>query len=92
MEFKEIIGRRRTIRFFDPDKPVEREKIQIMFEASPFRDPQHQLNQLFTPVRELFDFRSVFSSSAFKFRVSARSGSCCDLIARPALANRSALS
>ena len=30
MEFKEVIGRRRSIRFFDPEKPVEREKIQIM--------------------------------------------------------------
>ena len=34
MEFKEVIGRRRSIRFFEPDKPVEREKIQIMLEAA----------------------------------------------------------
>lgn len=34
MEFKEVIGRRRTIRFFDPDRPVEREKIQKMLEAA----------------------------------------------------------
>jgi len=34
VEFKEVIGRRRSIRFFDPDKPVEREKIQTMLEAS----------------------------------------------------------
>ena len=34
MEFKEVIGRRRSIRFFDPDKPVEKEKIQIMVEAA----------------------------------------------------------
>ena len=34
MEFKEVIGRRRSIRFFDPDKPVEREKIQTMLEAA----------------------------------------------------------
>ena len=34
MEFKEVIGRRRSIRFFDPGKPVEREKIQIMLEAA----------------------------------------------------------
>jgi nitroreductase len=34
MEFKEVIGRRRSIRFFDPEKPVEREKIQIMLEAA----------------------------------------------------------
>ncbi len=33
MEFKEVVGRRRTIRFFDPEKPVEREKIQTMLEA-----------------------------------------------------------
>ena len=34
MEFKEVIGRRRSIRFFDPEKSVEREKIQIMLEAA----------------------------------------------------------
>ncbi len=34
MEYKEVIGRRRSIRFFDPDKPVEREKIQVMLEAA----------------------------------------------------------
>ncbi|MFP6781647.1 MAG: nitroreductase family protein [Gammaproteobacteria bacterium] len=34
MEFKEVIGRRRSIRFFDPDRPVEREKIQVMLEAA----------------------------------------------------------
>ncbi|MEX2226011.1 MAG: nitroreductase family protein [Dehalococcoidia bacterium] len=34
MEFKEVIGRRRSIRFFDPDRPVEREKIQKMLEAA----------------------------------------------------------
>ncbi len=34
MEFKEVIGRRRTIRYFDPDKPVPREKIQMMLEAA----------------------------------------------------------
>ncbi len=34
MEFKEVIGRRRSIRFFDPDKPVEKEKIQIMLESA----------------------------------------------------------
>jgi nitroreductase len=33
MEFKEVIGRRRSIRHFDPDRPVEREKIQIILEA-----------------------------------------------------------
>lgn len=34
MEFKEVIGSRRSIRFFDPDRPVEREKIQKMLEAA----------------------------------------------------------
>ena len=34
MEFKEIIGRRRSIRFFEPEKPVEREKIQTILEAA----------------------------------------------------------
>lgn len=34
MEFQEVIGRRRSIRFFEPDRPVEREKIQIMLEAA----------------------------------------------------------
>ena len=30
MEFKEVIGRRRSIRFFDPERPVGREKIQTI--------------------------------------------------------------
>jgi nitroreductase len=34
VEFKEVIGRRRSIRFFDPHRPVEREKIQMMLEAA----------------------------------------------------------
>jgi nitroreductase len=34
MEVKRIIGRRRTIRFFLPFRPVEREKIQKMLEAA----------------------------------------------------------
>jgi nitroreductase len=34
MEFKEVVGRRRTIRFFQSWRPVEREKIQIMLEAA----------------------------------------------------------
>jgi nitroreductase len=34
MEFKEVIGNRRSIRFFEPDTPVEREKIQKMLEAA----------------------------------------------------------
>ena len=33
MEFKEVVGRRRSIRFFEPDRPVEREKIQTILEA-----------------------------------------------------------
>ncbi len=34
MELKEVIGRRRTIRFFLPFRPVERAKIQKMLEAA----------------------------------------------------------
>jgi nitroreductase len=34
MEYKEVVGRRRTIRYFQPWRPVEREKIQIMLEAA----------------------------------------------------------
>ncbi len=34
MELKEVIGRRRTIRFFLPFRPVEREKLQKMLEAA----------------------------------------------------------
>jgi nitroreductase len=34
MEFKQVIGDRRTIRFFDPNRPVEPEKIQVMLEAA----------------------------------------------------------
>lgn len=34
MELKEVIGRRRTIRFFLPFRPVERTKIQKMLEAA----------------------------------------------------------
>jgi nitroreductase len=34
MEFKEVVGRRRSIRFFEPDKPVEREKIQVILETA----------------------------------------------------------
>ena len=33
MQLKEVLGRRRSIRFFDPDRPVEREKIQKILEA-----------------------------------------------------------
>jgi nitroreductase len=34
MELKEVLGRRRTIRFYLPHKPVERSKIQKMLEAA----------------------------------------------------------
>jgi nitroreductase len=34
VEFKKVIGDRRTIRFFDPTRPVEPAKIQIMLEAA----------------------------------------------------------
>jgi len=34
VEFKEVVGRRRSIRFFEPDKPVEREKIQVILETA----------------------------------------------------------
>lgn len=34
MEFKQIIGRRRSIRYFQPWRPVERGKIQAMLEAA----------------------------------------------------------
>ncbi len=33
MEFKQVMGNRRSIRYFEPDKPVEKEKIQYMLEA-----------------------------------------------------------
>jgi nitroreductase len=34
MELREVIGNRRSIRYLDPDKPVELEKIQCMLEAA----------------------------------------------------------
>jgi nitroreductase len=34
VEFKQVVGNRRTIRFFEPNQPVEPEKIQIMLEAA----------------------------------------------------------
>ncbi len=34
MEFKEVVGRRRSIRYFQSWRPVEREKIQVMLEAA----------------------------------------------------------
>ena len=34
MEFKQVLGNRRSIRYFEPDKPVEKRKIQYMLEAA----------------------------------------------------------
>ncbi len=34
MEFKQVLGNRRSIRYFEPDKPVEKEKIQAILEAA----------------------------------------------------------
>ncbi|QLL06508.1 nitroreductase family protein [Mycobacterium vicinigordonae] len=34
MEFKQVVGDRRTIRFFEPEEPVEEAKIQVMLEAA----------------------------------------------------------
>jgi nitroreductase len=33
MDLKQVMGNRRSIRYFEPDKPVEKEKIQYMLEA-----------------------------------------------------------
>src|SRR2546425_12332342 len=33
MEFQKVLGIRRSIRFFEPQKPVEQEKIQKILEA-----------------------------------------------------------
>ena len=33
MDIKQVMGNRRSIRYFEPDKPVEKEKIQYMLEA-----------------------------------------------------------
>lgn len=34
MEFKQVLGSRRSIRYFEPDRPVEKEKVQAMLEAA----------------------------------------------------------
>ncbi len=34
MELREVIGNRRSIRYLDPDRPVDLEKIQRMLEAA----------------------------------------------------------
>ena len=33
MEYERVIGNRRSTRYFDPDRPVEREKVQKILEA-----------------------------------------------------------
>ena len=44
MELREVIGRRRSIRFLLPYKPVEPEKIQRMLEAARLADP-HEVDR-----------------------------------------------
>ncbi len=34
MEFKQVVGRRRSIRYYQPYRPVEREKVQVVLEAA----------------------------------------------------------
>lgn len=34
MEFKQVLGNRRSIRYFEPDKPVEKEKVQAILEGA----------------------------------------------------------
>src|SRR5919106_1262594 len=34
MEFKQVLGNRRSIRYFEPDRPVEKEKVQAILEAA----------------------------------------------------------
>ncbi|MBW2236732.1 MAG: nitroreductase family protein [Deltaproteobacteria bacterium] len=34
MELREVVGNRRSIRYLDPDRPVDLEKIQVMLEAA----------------------------------------------------------
>ncbi len=46
MEFKEVIGKRRSIRYYLPDKPVEMEKIQITLEAARLAPCASNLNVL----------------------------------------------
>ena len=33
MELMQVMGNRRSIRYFEPEKPVEKEKVQVMLEA-----------------------------------------------------------
>jgi nitroreductase len=46
MEFKEVVGVRRSIRHYLPDKPVEMEKIQIILEAARLASCASNLNVL----------------------------------------------
>lgn len=46
MELKEVIGRRRSIRFLLPHKPVERDKIQMMLEAARLASHWGNMNSL----------------------------------------------
>ena len=46
MELSEVIGRRRSIRFLLPHKPVEREKIQYMLEAARLASHWGNMNSL----------------------------------------------
>ena len=34
MEFKEVLGRRRSIRYFQPYREIEREKVQMVLKAA----------------------------------------------------------
>ncbi|HEX3828985.1 MAG TPA: nitroreductase family protein [Sporichthyaceae bacterium] len=45
MEFKETVGNRRTIRYFQPDRPVEKAKVQKILEAARLQS-QHGNAQL----------------------------------------------
>ena len=48
MEFKQVVGDRRAIRFFKPYKPVEKEKIQVILEAARlqcFQANRHQVRK-----------------------------------------------
>jgi nitroreductase len=46
MEFKEVVGRRKSVRYYLPDKPVEMEKIQIVLEAARLSPCASNLNVL----------------------------------------------
>ncbi|MDV6244878.1 nitroreductase family protein [Rhodococcus opacus] len=46
MEFKQVVGDRRAIRFFKPYQPVEKEKIQVILEAARLQCAQANIHQL----------------------------------------------